>query len=249
MPSFEKMLKSRALLLVFSCMMTLSGFVSKAQAKEAAFEHVSPFALTASSCPPNATSCEEGFASLFNGKSLDNWELVGKTGRGYLAKNGKIILPPKGGGNLFTKEEYSDFILRFEFKLEEGSNNGLAIRAPLKGGSLAYEGMELQIIDNKAEKYNDIKPWQKHGSLYNVRPAKTGYLKSAGEWNRQTVVVDGRQIEVILNGHTILDVDLDEVQDPKTLEKHPGLQRTSGRIGFLGHNEPVSFRNICIKEL
>ena len=197
----------------------------------------------------SAFAAEEGFTPLFDGKTLKGWTLLGKTGEGYLVADGKIVCPRKGGGNLFTAKEYADFIIRFEFKLEDDSNNGLAIRAPLQTGGIAYEGIELQIINNNGERYKNIEPWQKHGSLYHVFPAKTGYLKKSGEWNQQEVIVQGRQVKVILNGHTILDANLDAVTDPEILEKHPGLQRKSGHIGFLGHNEPIAFRHIRIKEL
>lgn len=192
---------------------------------------------------------DDGFTPIFDGKSLDGWTLLGKTGEGYLVQDGKIVCPPKGGGNLFHEKEYSDFVLRFEFKLEEGSNNGLAIRSPLQTSSLAYEGMELQIIHNNGERYKDIEPWQKHGSLYHVFPAKTGHLKPVGEWNEEEVTVNGRLVKVVLNGNTILDVNLDDVKDAEILAKHPGLQRKSGHVGFLGHNEPIEFRNVRIKEL
>ena len=192
---------------------------------------------------------EEGFTPIFDGKSLNGWKLIGKTGDGYLVEDGKIVCPPKGGGNLFHEKEYSDFVLRFEFKLEDGSNNGLAIRSPMQKSGLAYDGMELQIIDNTSERYRDIKPWQKHGSLYHVLPAKTGHLKPTGEWNQEEVSVKGRQVKVVLNGHTILDVNLDDVKDPEIIAKHPGLKRRSGHVGFLGHDEPIEFRNIRIKEL
>ena len=119
----------------------------------------------------------------------------------------------------------------------------------MQKSSLAYDGMELQIIDNASERYRDIKPWQKHGSLYHVFPAKTGYLKPTGEWNQEEVSVKGRQVKVVLNGHTILDVNLDGVKDPEIIAKHPGLKRRSGHVGFLGHDEPIEFRNIRIKEL
>ena len=109
--------------------------------------------------------------------------------------------------------------------------------------------MELQIIDNTAARYKDIKPWQKHGSLYHVFPAKTGRLKALGDWNQQEVTVQGRRVKVVLNGHTILDADLDSASDPEILKQHPGLKRKSGHLGFLGHNEPIEFRRIRIKEL
>ena len=207
------------------------------------------FVLLASALIGAPADAEPGFVSLFDGETLKGWKLLGKTGDGYLVRDGKIVCPPKGGGNLLTEKEYTDFVLRFEFKLRSGSNNGLAIRSPLSADSLSYEGMELQIIDNTAARYKDIKPWQKHGSLYHVFPAKTGFLKPLGGWNEQEVTVRKRHVKVVLNGHTILDADLDSVSDPEVLEKHPGLKRKSGHLGFLGHNEPIEFRRIRIKEL
>jgi hypothetical protein len=192
---------------------------------------------------------EEGFVPLFDGKTLEGWILKRAHGAGYRVEDGKIVLPPGGGGNLLTERDFSDFVLRFDFRLFEGSNNGLGIRAPLEARDVAYEGIELQIIDNTAERYAEIKPWQKHGSLYHVFPARTGHLKPVGEWNEQEVVARGTRVKVILNGATILDVDTDGVMDPEILAKHPGLKRRSGRIGFLGHNEPVEFRNVRIRDL
>ena len=67
--------------------------------------------------------------------------------------------------------------------------------------------------------------------------------------NRQEVFVQARRVKVVLNGRVILDVDLETVTAPEILSKHPGLQRTAGHIGFLGHDEPIEFRNIRIKSL
>jgi len=183
--------------------------------------------------------------SLFNGKNFDGW--TGATDS-YLIEDGMIICPQHGGGNLFTKEEFSDFIFRFEFKLTPGANNGLGIRAPLEGDA-AYVGMELQILDDSAEQYKDLKPYQYHGSIYGVVPSKRGFQKSVGEWNFQEVIANGRQITVNLNGETIVDVNLDEINQPMDGKDHPGLKRKKGNIGFLGHGSHVEFRNIFIKEL
>jgi hypothetical protein len=152
---------------------------------------------------------------------------------------------------LFSKKEYDNFILRFEFKLTPGANNGLAVRAPLEGDA-AYNGIELQILDNDSDRWPDLKPFQVHGSIYGVAPAKRGYLKPVGEWNQQEVECRGRKIRVVLNGHLILEADLDQVApDGKTIDgqHHPGLQNTKGHIGFLGHGDRVAFRNIRIRPL
>jgi len=195
-------------------------------------------------------SVESGFTSLFNGKDLAGWKLVGKEGRGYVVENGLIECPSDGGGNLFTEKEYSNFVFRFEFKLAEGSNNGIGIRAPYEGDA-AYQGMEIQILDHDAPMYRGkLHPAQFHGSIYDVVPAKTGFLKATGEWNAEEIVANSRQITITLNGHVIVNANLDSVTDPAVLKKHPGLARTSGHVGFLGHGPAaVWFRNVRIREL
>jgi Domain of Unknown Function (DUF1080) len=194
-------------------------------------------------------SAEKGFTALFDGKSLNGWKLVRGHGPGYVAKDGVLICPADGGGNLFTEKEYSNFVFRFEFKTEPGGNNGVGIRAPLEG-DVAYVGMEIQILDDGHEKYKGkIKSEQHHGSVYDVIPARTGFLKPAGQWNEEEIMVQGSRIRVTLNGVIILDADLNNVREEVTLKKHPGLKNKSGRIGFLGHGSLVEFRNIRIKTL
>ena len=70
-----------------------------------------------------------------------------------------------------------------------------------------------------------------------------------GEWNFQQVTVDGSTIKVELNGSVILDADLSKVTEFMAERPHPGKDRTTGFFGFAGHNDPVEFRNVSIKEL
>lgn len=196
---------------------------------------------------------EAGFKPLFDGKTLDGWTLVKGRGPGYVVKDGTIVCPADGGGNLFTEAEYSNFVVRFEFKLSPGGNNGLGIRAPLTGDA-AYAGMELQILDHDHDTYKKdgkswLKPAQYHGSIYGIVPAKTGFLKPAGEWNYEEVTANGPKITIKLNGTTIVDANLDDVKDAAIIKEHPGMKRTKGHIGFLGHGSHVEFRNIRIKTL
>ncbi len=190
----------------------------------------------------------QGFQQLFDGSNLNQW--TGNTA-GYLVEDAAIVVhPEKSGGNLYTKEEFANFNYRFEFQLTPGANNGLGIRAPLEGDA-AYVGMELQILDNEAPIYKSLQPYQYHGSVYGVIPAKRGYLKPAGEWNKEEVIVNGSKVKVILNGETILDGDIKEASATGTMDhkEHPGLLRPSGHIGFLGHGDVVRFRNIRAKKM
>ncbi|MBP6196650.1 MAG: DUF1080 domain-containing protein [Fermentimonas sp.] len=192
----------------------------------------------------------EGFKILFDGTNLDEW-----TGNkvDYTVESGNIVLYPTttgSGGNLYTKDQFDNFVFRFEFMLTPGANNGLGIRTPMEGDA-AYVGMELQILDNDAPIYENLEEYQFHGSVYGVIPAKRGALKPLGEWNYQEVIADGDNIKITLNGTTILEGNIREASKNGTLDgrDHPGLLNKTGHIGFLGHGSPVKFRNIRIKEL
>jgi hypothetical protein len=191
---------------------------------------------------------QQGFTILFDGTNMDQW--TGNTS-GYLPEEGAIVVHPElSGGNLYTKDEYADFEYRFEFQLTPGANNGIGIRAPLEGDA-AYMGMEIQVLDNEADMYKNLQIYQYHGSVYGVIPAKRGFLKPTGEWNREEIIAKGNKIKVILNGQVITEGDIKEASLNGTMDHkdHPGLLRSSGHIGFLGHGDVVRFRNIRVKKL
>ena len=186
------------------------------------------------------------FTPLFNGKDLSGWA---GSADNYEVSDGAIRCKPGKGGVLHTKDEYSDFVVRLEFKLPAGGNNGLAIRYPGQGDT-AYVGMcELQILDSEHPKYKGLDPRQVHGSAYGMAPAARGYHRPVGEWNYQEVRVVGSTITVELNGSMILDTDLSKITEYMANSAHPGKERTTGFFGFAGHSDPVEFRNIRIKSL
>ena len=183
------------------------------------------------------------FTPLFNGQDLTGWQgAIDK----YAVEGGTIV--SQGGGNLFTKSTHGDFLLKLEFKLPTGGNNGLAIRYP-GSGDAAYVGMcELQVLDDSAPQHAALDPRQYHGSAYGMTAATRGYQRPVGEWNFQTVRVQGNSIQVELNGTKILDTDLSKV----TEFMKPKFQRpipAEGHLGFAGHGPGVSFRNIGIQTL
>lgn len=192
-----------------------------------------------------ASRDSDGFQSVFNGEDFTGWK--GDTDS-YEVVDGAIRCKPGQGGNLFTEKQYGDFIARLEFKLPPGGNNGLAVRYAGEGRP-HLEGFELQVLDSEHEKYAKLDPRQYHGSVYGLIPAHRGYLRPTGEWNFQQVTVVGNRVKVELNGTTILDGDIAEVKEGKDGAVPPGSLRKVGHFGFAGHNDPVEFRNISIREL
>jgi hypothetical protein len=188
----------------------------------------------------------EGFRDLFNGKDFTGW--AGPV-ENYEVKDGAIVCRPRKGGNIHTKEEFSDFVARVEYKLPPGGNNGLLLRYPgTKDG--AYEGLcEIQVLDDTDPKYAKLDPRQYNGSVYGMVAAKRGFLRPLGEWNFYEVTVKGPTINVELNGTLIVDTDVSKVTEFMGNRPHPGRGRTSGYFGFAGHNDPVAFRTVKIKPL
>lgn len=188
----------------------------------------------------------DGFVSIFNGTDLSGW--AGAT-EDYAVEDGALACKPGRGGVLYTDNEYGDFVVRLEFCLPEGGNNGLAIRYPGTGNP-AYDAMcELQVLDSEHAKFAELDDRQYHGSAYGMVAAHRGFLRPVGEWNYQEVTVQGTRVQVELNGTRILDTDLATVESYLDEAAHPGKERRKGHFGFCGHSDPVQFRRVFVKAL
>jgi hypothetical protein len=206
--------------------------------------------LSAFFCMALAARAEPGFISLFDGRTLNGWRETHKTpGPSYYVTNGVIASPTNAANDLITDGVFADYILRLDFKLTPGANNGVGIRVPFETNDLTYSGNEVQILDDGDAQYARLDPGQYCGSLYKIFAARRGALNRVGEWNHYEITAIGRRIKVALNGQTIVDGSLNDVTNREILRGHPGMLRESGHIALLGHWAHVEFRNIYVKEL
>lgn len=190
--------------------------------------------------------------SLFNGKDLQGWEYVGGDPANWAAEDGILICKGKGGGWISTPAQYGNFQLSLEYRLEDGANSGVFLRAP-REGRISSVGVEIQIIDEHSARYNDpkhprfydLKPYQRTGAVYGVQPPSRTATRPAGHWNRMSIRCVGSNCRVTINGQVVVDCDFADYPDKR--KQHPGLMRDGGYIGLSSHNDRVEFRNVVLR--
>jgi hypothetical protein len=207
---------------------------------------------------------KQGWKLLFNGRNLDGWTSVGRETqpeRGWTVENGVLIVnkgEPQRGGDIITKEQYSDFDFMVDFKLTRGANSGIKyffLRYD-KGGWL---GLEYQVLDD------NVHPDAKAGrggnrlqaGLYDMfAPARNKKDSPVGEWNQARIVSKGSKVTHYLNGKKVLAFDRKSQKywDAYELSKYKGSEPRfgeveKGHILLQDHQDEVAFRNIKIRVL
>ncbi len=199
----------------------------------------------------------DDFKPLYNGKDLTGWHVKDAVnGADVWRANGNILLCLKGekgaGGWLTTDKDYSDFVLRLEWKIPKGGNSGVGIRYP-KDGEPAHEGMEIQILDDASPDNAQRPPEELTGSLYAEEPPVRKGDKPVGQWNSMEITCKGASLIVVTNGVETQRLDLDKLtilhghhRQYKPVSERP----RKGSIGLQGdRGMQVEFRNIRIKEI
>lgn len=184
----------------------------------------------------------EGFTKLFSKDGVpEGWvvrawnDVKDPPGKPTVWKieNGMLHGGEPRGSWLMSEQEYTDFVLEFEFKLGETGNSGCALRAPMRGDP-AFDGIELQMADFR---YNPLaKDSELTGGLYRaIAPTRQVYKPT--EWNKYQVTLKGSRLKVVLNGETIQDLDLAEQN--QEVKRHDGTlappiksRPRNGHIGF-----------------
>ncbi len=188
----------------------------------------------------------EGWRDLFNGKDLTGWEQVGGEKQCWAVDNGLLYTGGGEGGWLSTTQEFGDFELELEFNVPKDGNSGVFIRAP-RNGNPAFEGSEIQVLDDDATVFGKLKAWQYTGSVYSTIAPSHRATVAAGNWQKMRIRVQGQKINVWVNCSEIINGDLSEHMDK--VKDHPGLQRLKGFIGLQNHGSRLDYRNIRIREL
>lgn len=177
---------------------------------------------------------------LFDGKSMDAWDVQNKTRpMKWVIEDGAMTNQPPGANNLVSKQKFQDFKIQAEYKLDKPGVS--ASGNPSKGNSGIYlrGRYELQVLDD----YGD-KPFDRgHMSVYGWHTPTTNASKPAGEWQSMEATVVGNRVTVMLNGT--------KVQDNVTLEAVTGgaldaNELEPGPIVLQGDHEKVWYRKVTV---
>jgi hypothetical protein len=201
---------------------------------------------------PTAKGVEHGWKLLSDGTTFD--PAVWKD-RGFLKPADESASKPVLGGSIGTIEDYGDFELHCDFRLDSpGANSGVYLRASPDDPNPSFSGCEIQILDDANwERLNKqkLKPWQFCGSIYgSSAPRVRGVLNPVGNWNSYRIVYQGNRLNVWLNGVLIQEADVTTLDVPEH-EKKFAERRKTGFIGFQRYSEKdlVSFRNVFVRKV
>jgi len=191
------------------------------------------------------------FVPLVTGNGLDGWIVQEGKSTAWKRESDTIRCVSSAGGWLRTVEEYSDFVLRLEYRLQPGGNTGIGLRAPAEGNP-TFTGIEIQLLDDSAAKYADLRADQYTGSVYyQVAATQKAKLHPANEWNRCEVRFIGDELTVKINDEVVNQLRLNKpLQNPDSQGEHHLSQRPPlGHLALQSHSTQVDFRNIEIVDL
>jgi hypothetical protein len=207
--------------------------------------------------PNTLTPAEKaaGWRLLFDGKTTDGWRGYRQKAMtdGWQAVDGALTRVGKGG-DIVTTEQFQDFELAFDWKVNAGGNSGVFFRASEETGSVWQNAAEYQILDNAGHK-DGGDPITSTGSNYAMHPPSKDVSKPAGEWNSSRIVVHGNHVEHWLNGVKVVEYEIgtDEwmaLYNKSKFNKYPTYGRVPrGHIAIQDHGDFVAYRNIKIRPL
>lgn len=212
---------------------------------------------------------QEGWELLFDGKTTDQWrgaEMETFPEKGWKVEDGVLVVlesdgaESQHGGDIVTREEFSNFDFQLDFKITPGANSGIKYfvteEYPTEGSSI---GLEYQILDDDkhpdAKKGNNGQGTRTVASLYDLIAAKDKNVKPVGEWNHARIVVNGQHVAHWLNGRKVLEFERGSNEYNQLVKNSKYNKYTNfgmaekGHILLQDHGNRVYFKNIKIREL
>lgn len=220
--------------------------------------------------PNTLTTAEKaaGWKLLFDGKTTDGWRNFNKEtiGESWVVKDGALMLnsqPKEGGGwqakdggDIITEDEYENYELRIDWKINNCGNSGIIYNVveDEKYDAVWQTGPEMQVLDNTCHPDAKIET-HRAGDLYDMIAVKYETVRPAGEWNQARLIINNGKTEHWLNGKKLVEFEMftDEwtkmIANSKFKDMPDFGKAKKGHIALQDHGDRVWFRNIKIREL
>jgi hypothetical protein len=224
---------------------------------------LAPVVSAAAAPAPNQLTPAEikaGWRLLFDGKTTSGWRGFKKTGfpaDRWVVKDGALAHIPtgagdsQGGGDIVTSDKFSEFDLRFEWRIAAGGNSGLKyFVTEEREGPIAHE---YQVLDDAGHPDAKVGTHRQAAAFYDVLPPAAGKpLRPVGEWNESRVLVSGTHVEHWLNGAKVLEYEMGSAPVKAAIAKSKFKDVTGfgtkidGHILLQDHGDEVAFRNLKV---
>jgi hypothetical protein len=203
-----------------------------------------------------ATERDAGWQLLFDGRTTEGWRAFGRDDMpdGWKVEDGELRRVGAGGGDIITVEQFGDFELSIEWKVEQGGNSGIMFRVSEEWNRTWKTGPEMQVLDD--ERHRDgQRRITSAGSNYALHASPEGAVRPAETWNHASIVARGAHVEHWLNGVKVVEYELwssewEALVATSKWDTLPGYGRQqSGHIALQDHGDWVAYRNIKIRTL
>ena len=185
---------------------------------------------------------EEGWVSLFDGKSFKGWK-ASENKDSWKVEEGKLVcFGPRS--HLFYVGDEKPFV-NFEFKCDvmttPGSNAGIYFHTKYQEEGWPKYGYECQVnVTHKDPK--------KSSSLYAVENVDDPGIKD-NQWYTQHIIVKGKRIILKINDKVMVDYTEPESKDAESKNFERRLDK--GTFAFQAHDPKsrVYFKDVMVKRL
>jgi len=200
--------------------------------------------LTISYNNVSAQSENNGWYSLFDGKSLNGWK-VGDHPETFKVENGVIVVNGPTAHLFYDGDVKNHIFKNFEFKAQvmtmPGSNSGIYFHTDFQQGGWPAKGYEVQVNNSHTD-------WRRTGSLYSIQDVKEVYVKDS-VWFTEQIIVRGKMVTIKINNKTVV-----EYTEPEGVTRPKGSESrviSSGTFALQGHDpkSKVLFKDIMVKPL
>ncbi len=215
--------------------------------------------------PPSSTNAAQntlsdaekgaGWRLLFDGQTTAGWRNYGKPtiSDGWKVQDGALTRVG-AGGDIITTDQFTNFELSIDWKIEPGGNSGIFYRASEDSDAIYWNAIEMQVLDD-AKHPDGQSRLTSAGAAYDLYPSPAGHVHAGGEWNTARLIITGNHVEHWLNGFKLLEYELgsadwnSKVAGSK-FKPHPRFGKNAeGHIGLQDHGNVVAYRNIKIRVL